>query len=166
MWARSDKQAALILSMTVQQGLTTPERLGRELLKVGRDRRRELMRALVLDLLDGVHSLGEAEFARECRARGLPAPSRQVKRRGPNGHYYLDVFWPEWGLVVEIDGIQHSWAPNLVGDALRQNEISMTDCIVLRLPLLGLRVAADDFFDQIERALRSAGWEPDAMVAG
>ena len=29
---------------------------------------------------------------------------------------------------------------------------------VLRLPLLGFRVAADDFFAQIEQALVDAGW--------
>ena len=33
----------------------------------------------------------------------------------------------------------------------------MTDQLVLRLPLLGLRVAADDFFAQIIEVLRSRG---------
>ena len=49
-------------------------------------------------------------------------------------------------------------ARNIVHDALRQNDVTLQDARVLRLPLLGLRVAADDFFDQIERALTNAGW--------
>lgn len=157
LWARSDKQAALLVTMTVQQRLTTPERIGRALLEVRRDRRRELLTAVVVDLLDGVRALSEAEFARECRERGLPEPSRQVVRKSKDGRYYLDVCWDEWGVVVEIDGIQHAWAGNLVQDALRQNDVTLTHDVVLRLPLLGLRVAADEFFEQIGQALRDRG---------
>lgn len=158
LWARSDAQAALLLTMSVQQGLTTAERLGHEALRIRRDRRRLLVHAVVLDLLRGVRSLGEREFARECRRRGLPEPTRQVLRRAAKGTYYLDVVWEEWGLVVEIDGIHHAWAQNLVQDALRHNDVTLEDATVLRLPLLGLRVAADEFFEQIERALRAAGY--------
>ena len=103
-WARSDKQAALVLTMAVQQRLTTPDRVGRALLRIRRDARRRFLQATALDLLDGVRSISEAEFAAECRRRGLPKPGRQVVRRGRDGRYYLDVCWEEWGVVVEIDG--------------------------------------------------------------
>jgi hypothetical protein len=158
LWARSDAQAALLVTMAVQQGLTTAEELGTELLRVRRDRRRRLLHAVVIDLLDGVRSLGELDFARQCRRRGLPPPTRQAVRRGPRGTTYLDATWEPWRVVVEIDGIHHAWAQNVVPDALRQNDITLQDGRVLRLPLLGLRVAADDFFEQIERALTAAGW--------
>jgi very-short-patch-repair endonuclease len=79
-------------------------------------------------------------------------------RKGRNGRYYLDVIWDQWGVVVEIDGIQHSWASNVVADALRHNDVTLGNALVLRLPLLGLRVASDDFFAQIEEALVSRGW--------
>ena len=157
LWATSDKQAALLLTMSVQQRLTTAERIGRSLLAVRRDARRAFLHATVVDLLDGVRSIGEAEFAAECRRRGLPKPTRQVVRRGKDDRYYLDVCWEEWGVVVEIDGIQHSWASHVVGDALRHNQVNLGSEVVLRLPLLGLRVAADDFFAQIEQALRDRG---------
>jgi very-short-patch-repair endonuclease len=113
---------------------------------------------VLLDLIGGVRSLGELDVARECRRRGLPEPSRQVLRKGRNGTYYLDVYWDDWHVVVEIDGIQHILAPQVVADALRQNDISLQDDLVLRLPLLGLRVAPDEFFAQIEQALTSKGW--------
>ncbi len=160
LWAQSNRQAALILTMAVQQGLTTAERLGVEMLRVKRDKRRSFIQAVLLDLLGGVRSLGELEFARELRRRGLPEPTRQVLRRGRDGKYYLDVIWDQWGLIVEIDGIHHSWAQNVVADALRQNDVTLQSATVLRLPLLGLRVAADEFFRQIELALIDAGWTP------
>src|SRR3954464_375950 len=106
--------------MSVQQHLTPPEELGVAALRIKRDRRRRLLHEVVLDLAGGVRSLGELDFARECRRRGLPEPSRQVVRRGRGGRYYLDIAWEEWGVAVEIDGI-HPWAMHVVGDALRQN---------------------------------------------
>lgn len=157
LWARSDKQAALLITMSVQQGLTTAERLGAQAVKVRRDRRRMLVTTVVADLLGGVRSLGEHEFARECRRRGLPEPSRQAVRRSRDGRWYLDVCWDQWGVVVEIDGIQHEWATNLVSDALRHNAVTLDRAVVLRLPLLGLRVAADEFFAQIIEALVGRG---------
>lgn len=162
MWAASDKQAALLLTMPVQQGLTTAELLGQALLTVRRDRRRSLMHGVVIDLVGGVRSLGELDFARQCRRRGLPEPTRQTVRRGKDGRYYLDVEWDAFDLVVEIDGIHHSWAIAVVPDALRQNEVTLGRSTVLRLPLLGLRVAADEFFGQVERGLCAGGWRRSA----
>lgn len=128
------------------------------MLRIRRHRRRKFVHQVLLDLIGGVRAVSELEFARECRSRGLPEPTRQVVRKGPNGSHFLDVVWEEWNVVTEIDGIHHSWAANLVSDALRHNDLTLTDAKVLRLPLLGLRVAADEFFAQIEAALRAAGW--------
>lgn len=157
LWARSDKQAALVLTMAVQQHMTTPERLGVELIRVRRDRRRLLVTAVITDLVGGVRSLGEHEFAQMCRTRGIPEPSRQVLRQGADRRWYLDVCWEQWGVVVEIDGVQHSWATNAVAEALRHNAIALERALVLRLPLLGLRVCADEFFAQVVEALVSRG---------
>jgi very-short-patch-repair endonuclease len=157
LWARSDRQAALLLTMVVQQRLTTAEKLAIELLRIKRDRRRAFARLVVNDLLGGVRSLGELDVVRACRRRGIPEPSKQVLRRTPNGTYYLDLLWERWGIVVEVDGIQHSWASQIVGDAVRQNAVSIKGKTVLRLPLLGLRVDPDTFFAQIQEALVAAG---------
>ena len=157
LWARSNKQAALVMTMAVQQGLAGAEEVAEEMLRVLRDKRRLFLHSVLLDLIGGARSVGELEFARECRRRGIPEPTRQVVRRTRTGRYVLDVVWEQWGVVVEIDGIQHTWANQVVGDALRQNEITLSDDVVLRLPLLGLRVAPDPFFDQIISALAAAG---------
>jgi very-short-patch-repair endonuclease len=120
------------------------------------------MTTVITDLVGGVRSLGEHEFAQMCRLRGLPEPTRQVARRGPGGQWYLDVCWEEWGVVVEIDGIHHAWAERLVDDALRHNDLALGRSVVLRVPLLGLRVAADAFFGQVAAALAAVGC-PDVM---
>lgn len=158
LWAVSDRQATLLLTMTVQQGIVPAEDIGIELLRIRRDKRRSLLHAVVLDLLDGAGSLGELDVARLLRQRGLPPPDRQVLRCDGRRRYYLDLYWRTWKLVVEIDGIQHARAENVVGDALGQNALSIDGDTVLRLPLLGLRLAADDFLDQIEGALVARGW--------
>jgi uncharacterized protein DUF559 len=164
LWARSDRQATLLVTMTVQQGLATAAEIGTELLRVRRDRRRALLHAVVLDLVGGAGSLGELDVTRMLVRRGLPPPDRQVLRRAGRRRYYLDLYWPSWRLVVEIDGIQHTWAENVVADALRQNSLSVSGDVVLRLPLLGLRLAPDEFLDQIEAALVAQGWAPQAVI--
>lgn len=158
LWARSNRQAALLLTMVVQQGIVPPDRIARELVRVKKAPRLALVTDVVTDLLGGVRSLAELDFAGQCRSRGLPEPSRQAIRKGANGRYYLDVLWEDWSVVVEIDGIQHALAQEIVADALRHNDVTLGNLTVLRLPVLGLRVAADDFFAQVEQALTDAGW--------
>ena len=164
LWAQSDRQAATILAMTVQQRLCTAAAIGRALLAVTRDRRRAFLQAVVLDLIDGSQSLGELDVARLCRRYGLPAPDRQVVRTTSGGRAYLDLYWPAFGLVVEVDGIHHAAAGAVVSDALRQNDLTLAADRVLRLPVLGLRVAPDEFMRQVRAGLVAGGWTP-ARVA-
>ncbi|WP_344149378.1 DUF559 domain-containing protein [Nocardioides koreensis] len=159
LWARSDKQGVLVLTMAVQQGLATPQAIGLELLRIRRDKRRLLLHAVVNDLVDGARSLGELDVVAELRRRGLPPPDRQVLRKDGANRYYLDLYWRRWKLVVEIDGIHHTWVENVVGDALRQNSLALDGDTVLRLPLLGLRLRPDEFFAQVEDGLRRAGYD-------
>lgn len=164
LWARTDREAATLLAMVVQQRIASAERIGLALLDVRRDRRRRFVEMVVLDLIGGAQSLGELDFAGMARRRGLPEPDRQVVRRGRDGRIYLDVVWEAFAVVVEIDGIHHAFAQNLVDDALRHNAVTLRDATVLRLPLLGLRVAADAFFAQITDALIAGGWTPPDVI--
>ena len=161
-WARSDREAALILCLVVQQRLTTPQRLlaaWRSGRRVGP--RRPFLASAVLDVCDGAQALGELDFAHLCRVRGLPEPERQVVVHGREGRVHLDARWSRIGLVVEIDGGHHQWALNPVADALRQNDLVVGGEMVLRIPVLGLRLGVDRFMDQVVSAhqrltLRSA----------
>jgi very-short-patch-repair endonuclease len=148
-WAVSDRQAALLLVMPVQQRLTTGARLVEAALRVRGRNRRALIPQLARDIADGAQSLGELDFAGMCRARGLPEPTRQALRRRPGGRVYLDAAWDDIGLVVEIDGSQHTWGMAPTDDQFRQNAVVIGGERVLRMTLLGLRLMPDAFMDQV-----------------
>lgn len=164
LWARSARQATLLLTMVVQQRLASVEALAEAAVAIRRDRRRQLLHEVILELAGGVQTLGELDVIRMCRRRGLPPPTSQRMVRMANGRYYLDLRWKDYRVVVEVDGIQHAWASEVVPDSLRHNDIALADHTVLRVPLLGLRLVPEKFLDQIEAALRGGGWKPEAAA--
>jgi very-short-patch-repair endonuclease len=160
LWARSDREAALLLVATVQQRLAPVDAVAAVVDRIQRDKRRGLIRAVLVEIAGGVHSLNELDFAALCRARGLPDPDRQVVVRSPQGSSYLDVRWRRWRVVVEIDGIGHLEPARWIDDSLRHNEIALSGDTVLRIPSLGLRLDPSRHLDAVERALRQSGWTP------
>lgn len=160
LWARSNRQAATLMAMAVQQQIVEPGQLWERVETVRRDRRRGLLRAVAADLFNGAQSLGELDFARLCRKYGLPEPDRQTVRKLPNGRAYLDTEWRRYRAVVEIDGVQHFGVDTAIDDLLRQNEVTLGDSRVLRIPVLGLRVHEEEFMGQVRRLLIDGGWHP------
>ena len=132
-WAVSDRQAALLVCMAVQQRLVR----ARDLVPVrwpgAHYGRTVFVRQLLLDVADGAQSLGELDFAALCRTRGLPEPERQVVRTGPRGRIYLDVGWRECPLVVEVDGAQHRQGRAVTADNLRRNHLAISGDTVLTI---------------------------------
>lgn len=153
-WAVSDRQAALVLVMPVQQRLVTGAQLVSAAELVPGRSRRALIGRLVRDIASGAESLGELDFAALCRRRGLPEPSRQVVRRRPGGVMYLDVRWDDIGLVVEIDGSQHSSGLAATDDSFRANVVTLGADRVLRMTLVGLRLRPEEFMEQVVAAHR------------
>ena len=165
LWALSDRQATLLLTMVVQQHLVSVDELAQAAIRIRRDRRRDLLHEVILELAGGVRSLGELDVVADVpRPSAAPADEPDPRARRPNGRYYLDLRWAEYRLVVEVDGIQHAWANRVVDDSLRHNAVALGDETVLRLPLLGLRLVPDAFFEQIEAGLRAGGWVPDVAA--
>lgn len=156
-WAVSDRQAALILCMVVQQRLTTGARLLAATAFVRGRTRRRFVQQVLADIADGAHSLGELDFARLCRAHGLPEPVRQELRKTPAGRIYLDVRWAGSRLVVEIDGAGHRMGLAVTDDNLRQNAVVLDDDRVLRLDLIGMRLFEAEFMAQVRQGLGDDG---------
>lgn len=148
-WAVSDRQAALLICLPIQQRLISASRLLLAWRGVRRSARRQFLDSVVADVTDGAHSLGELDFTRMARRHGLPAPSHQSLRSGRGGRVYLDICWEDVGLSVEIDGGHHALALNPVDDALRQNERVLAGERVLRIPVIGFRIASDRFMQQV-----------------
>ena len=154
LWARSDRAAATLVAMTVQQRLTTPSALLAEWATVRAAPRRALLDAVIADVCDGAHSMGELDLARLCRAAGLPPADRQAVRTGPRGTVHLDAWWDEEGVHVEVQGAHHYVGTAVVDDALRANEVVIADdAITLQIPVLALRLQPHRCLDQLRRAL-------------
>ena len=102
--AVDDLAAIGVVADAVRSRRTTAPRLRRALDSRLRIRRRELLRAVLVDVADGTHSaLEHAYLTRVERAHGLPTGDRQaIDRRA--GTIYRDVDYPDYGLVVELDG--------------------------------------------------------------
>lgn len=154
-WAVTDAQGATVLAMAVQQRIARPEDVLAFWGTVLSSPRRDFLDVVIRDVCDGAHSLNELDVARLCRQRGFPEPTRQRVRRGRNGRVYLDVYWDDLGVHLEIQGAHHFHGLKGVEDALRSNEqaILHADDIQLQLPVLGLRTRPDAFMDQIGQAL-------------
>ncbi len=108
-------------------------------------------------LIPGTHSVHELDFARGCRARGLPEPVRQRKRLDSEGRRrYTDAEFNVAGrtLVVEIDGLQHLDRAVRMDDDWRGNELVIQGTPVLRVSTLALRVEPDRVYAQLQRALQ------------
>ena len=105
--ARYDNRTRALIAAAVQQGLVRPEDL---LAYVERRRtlpKRALIRATILEVAGGAHSLPELQYARALRAAGLPLPTRQQRVRRPNGSWYLDNDFEPFLVTVEVNGAQH-----------------------------------------------------------
>ena len=68
---------------------------------------------------------------------------------------YLDVYFEEYGLIVEIDGAGHLWGLTATDDNLRDNAVVIHGDRVLRINVIGFRLNEDAFMDQVAAALRS-----------
>lgn len=158
-WARSDRAAATIVAMTVQQGLVRPETLLERWRGLRSSARRSLLDGVIDDVCDGAHSLNELDVAAACRRRGLPPPQHQAVRTGEGRRVYLDLLWEAEGVHAEIHGAHHQQGVAGVDDALRGNAIAIRNAdvrISLQIPVLGWRLHPERFLDQIEQALDEA----------
>ncbi len=158
LWARTDRQAALVLAMSVQQRIVAPAALFDAFATVRRHTRRAFIHSVLVDLSNGAQSIGELDFAVLCREAGIPEPDRQVRRQSPNGVFFLDSEWSQYGVIAEIEGVHHLEAGQALADTSRQNELTISDKRVLRIPVIGLRTHPDLYLSQLARLLRAGGW--------
>jgi very-short-patch-repair endonuclease len=160
-WAGSDDCARAIIAAAFQQRLVRADHVIRVLARMVRARRRALIAEAVADAVLGAHSLPEADFLRLCRRAALPVPLLQHRRRDARGRRrYLDAYFAEWGVHVEIDGGQHTDARQWWADMERQNALWIPGDRVLRFPSWVVRHRPDEVAAQVRAALEAAGWRP------
>jgi hypothetical protein len=158
-WAPDDDRARAIVAAGLQQRLVRADDMQAVLTRMPRARRRALIVEAVRDAVAGAHSLPEADFLRLCRRDGLPTPSMQHARRDGEGRQrYLDAYFAEWGVHVEIDGGQHTDVAQWWADMRRQNALWIPGDRVLRFPAWAIRNRPAEVATQIRAALIAAGW--------
>lgn len=158
LWARSARQAALVMTMSLQQRLATPAQVSAQLERVRRHPYRRALEGLLRDIAGGVESLNELDFATMCRERGFPEPTRQAIRRHANGRYVLDVHWDEFRAVVEIQGAGHLVLDKVLTDEVRLLDLAVDGDTMIPVSSATLRTHPEPFFAALARFLRSRGW--------
>ena len=162
-WAVSDRQARTIVLAAFQQRLVSARTVRDALARRGPCRRRALVVESVLDAVGGIQSLPERDFDEICRGLGLPRPTRQAPVKGQDGRYFLDVWWAEWGVAVEVHGPGHLVAERWSADLARANEIIIDGRRLLAFSSFSIRREQNAVTDQLRRMFAAIGWtEADA----
>ncbi len=144
-----------MLAAGVQQRLVRPEHLTAALERLPRLRRRALIAATLVDVAGGAQALSELDFCQLTRRFGLPEPDRQVLRLDVAGRRrWLDVYWDQAQLVVEVDGLWHMEAAAWWADMRRDNELTVSGLRVLRFPAFAVRDQPEMVAAQVRAVLR------------
>jgi len=153
-WARGDDEARSLVAAACQQRLVTPAGVRAVLAVMPRARRRRLTLETLTLIEGGATALSEIDFVKLCRRYRLPAPDLQEQRRDRAGrNRYLDAYWREHRVHVEVDGAHHMEAGQWEADMLRQNEIWIRGDRVLRFSAWQIRHQADNVATQLRSAL-------------
>jgi very-short-patch-repair endonuclease len=160
-WARSDREARLVVAAAFQQGLVTLADVHRSQAEQRNSVRHGLLAQTAGDCAGGSHSLGELDLLALCRQDRLPEPTRQVVRTDRAGRRrYLDAFFEEWRVVVEVDGVHHLDVGQAWDDSVRANALELDGFVVLRYPAHVIRSEPARVAAEIREALIRNGWRP------
>jgi very-short-patch-repair endonuclease len=166
-WAPTDDRARAIIAAGFQQRLVTLDEIHHVLHHMPRLNRRRLIGQTATDAAGGSESVSEMDFLRLCRRGRLPTPTRQAVRTDSSGkRRYLDAYFEEWGVQVEIDGGQHTEVSHWWADMRRQNDLWIAGTRVLRFPAWAIRNRRDDVIAQLQSALIAAGWRSHGADRG
>ena len=131
------------VTATVQQRLTTPDRLSGWLAQMTPLRRAPEFRALLNDIAGGAHSLSEVDLRRACERFAIAAPRGQRGRRDRKGRRrWTDAEWdlPDGSVVVlEVDGVYHDDVLQAAADKSRHRKLSSLRRIVIGCSAYELR---------------------------
>ncbi|MFI6781089.1 endonuclease domain-containing protein [Micromonospora sp. NPDC050276] len=158
-WARTVDEAQGLLAAGCQQRRVLADELDAVLAVLPRAPRRRLIRQTIDDVAGGAQALSEIDFVRLCRRYRLPAPDLQKHRVDAAGrNRWLDAYWREWRLQVEIDGAHHMDVRQWAADMRRQNDVWTSGDRILRFPAWLVRARPDEVAATVRGALVAAGW--------
>ena len=138
LWSAYDapmRSAYGLLAATVQQRLTTAERLVEWVDQLRPLRRAKPFKQVLGEIGGGAHSGAELDVAVMCRRAGLAPPDRQRARTDSAGRRrWTDCEWDLQGggvLVLEVDGSFHMEVRQWAADKKRGRRLASTDRVVV-----------------------------------
>lgn len=139
--------------------LVTPWQLRATATVRGRLRWREDLNGALEEIGEGVMSGLERRFVRDVeRPHGLPKPQRQARQRRGGISAYLDNYYAEQRLAVELDGLAaHSPETRWLDDH-RDNQFVRQGIITLRYNWADVTLRACLVAAEIASVLRQRGW--------
>ena len=130
------RAAHAVLAATVQQRLTTADRLLHWIELLRPLRRARDFRCTLTDIAGGAHSGAELDLRKLCRAFGLPQPDAQRARTDRNGvRRWTDAEWRLAGgrvVILEVDGGFHADASQALEDHRRARQLAGADRVIVR----------------------------------
>ncbi len=144
-----------LVTSVVQSRGTTAARLLRRLEQRSRMRHRALLSEVLSEVAAGVRSPLELRYLREVeRAHALPTGSRQVRRRGTE----CDVWYAEFGVLVELDGLRGHTGEGAFRDLRRDNRATTDGLATLRYGWRDVVGRPCEVAAQVAENLTRRGW--------
>lgn len=139
----------------VQLRRTTPALLRRALDRRPRIRRRRLLAELLAEVAAGARSPLERRYLNDVeRAHGLPSGIRQAGQAGTE----VDVWYRDFGLLVELDGRRGHEGPGRFRDLRRDNRATTRGLATLRYGFADVAGAPCLVARQVAENLFLRGW--------
>ncbi len=133
---------------------TSPRRLLAALDERARYPRRLLVRQILGDVADGVHSTLERSYRRDVEiAHGLPRGRRQAQLAGRS-----DVYYDDQGVVVELDGRLGHTGSGAFRDLDRDNRNTARNLVTLRYGHHDVTLRPCEVAEQVAGLLTARGW--------
>lgn len=154
-----------VVASAVQRRQCTIEELGAELAD-GPVRDSARLRAVLLEVIDGIRSVPEGDFRDLIRKSGLPLPLFNP-RLFVDGEFLAipDAFWPDAGVAAEVDSREWHFSPADWENTLRRHaRVSATGIIVLHITPHQLRTEPDRVLRDIAGALRAGRPVPGITI--
>lgn len=141
--------------------LTSEPHLKRAMAERKQLRWRRELDEIITAAAGGAHSVLEFRHDRDVqRAHGLPPAKKQVPFRKPDGTKgYLDHCYPEYRLIIELDGRQYHPSERRAHDQARDNANAVAGATTLRYGWDDVTRRACETALQEAKALRRRGWE-------
>ncbi|WP_007506964.1 hypothetical protein [Pseudofrankia saprophytica] len=157
--SRNLDEAISWLARAVGARMTTVKRLESALDARPRLRWRKALTGGLRDVAEGCHSVLELAYLRNVeRAHGLPRGERQVIRPRHGGSWRDDVFYRDYGVRVELDGLLAHPPQARTRDQRIDNAAVLAGHHPLRYSFATVHDHPCDLAAEITTLLQTAGW--------